>query len=56
MALPINVNDLIHQRKVERTRIEYKENWNPEPIIHTITAVLLKNSPRIFLLGETEEN
>ena len=38
MALPINVNDLIHQRKVERTRIEYKENWNPEPIIHTITA------------------
>ena len=38
MALPINVNDLIHQRKVERTRIEYKEDWNPEPIIHTITA------------------
>ena len=36
MALPINVNDLIHQRKVERTRIEYKENWNPEPIIHTM--------------------
>lgn len=24
MALPINVADLIHQRKVERTRIEYK--------------------------------
>ena len=38
MALPINVEDLIHQRKVERTRIEYKADWNPEPIIHSITA------------------
>lgn len=38
MALPINVVDLIHQRKVERTRIEYKADWNPEPIIHSITA------------------
>lgn len=33
MALPINVEDLIHPRKVERTRIEYKADWNPEPII-----------------------
>ena len=38
MPLPINVVDLIHQRKVERTRIEYKEGWNPEPIVHTIVA------------------
>ena len=38
MPLPINVEDLLYQRKVERTRIEYKEGWNPEPIIHTITA------------------
>ena len=38
MALPINVEDLIHWRKVERTRIEYKADWNPEPIIHTLTA------------------
>ena len=38
MALPINIDDLIHQRKVERTRIEYKSDWNPEPIIHSITA------------------
>lgn len=38
MALPINVDDLLHQRKVERTRIEYKEDWNPEPIVHTISA------------------
>ena len=38
MALPINVEDLLKQRKVERTRIEYKADWNPEPIIHTVTA------------------
>ena len=38
MALPINVDDLLRQRKVERSRIEYKADWNPEPIIHTLTA------------------
>ena len=38
MALPINIDDLLHQRKVERTRIEYKGDWNPEPVIHTISA------------------
>lgn len=30
MALSINVEDLLLQRKVERTRIEYKVDWNPE--------------------------
>ena len=38
MALPLNIEDLIHQRVVEQNRIEYKEGWNPEPIIHSITA------------------
>ena len=38
MALPINIDDLIHGRVVENSRIEYKADWNPEPIIHTITA------------------
>ena len=38
MALPINIDDLIHGRVVESSRIEYKADWNPEPIIHTITA------------------
>lgn len=38
MALPVNIVDLIHQRVVESTRIEYKGDWNPEPIIHSITA------------------
>ena len=38
MALPVNISDLIHQRVVESTRIEYKGDWNPEPVIHSITA------------------
>ena len=38
MSLPINIEELIQQRVVEQTRIEYKADWNPEPIIHSITA------------------
>jgi ATP-dependent DNA helicase RecG len=26
--LPINLNDLLHQRTVEGERIEYKAGWN----------------------------
>jgi ATP-dependent DNA helicase RecG len=28
--LPINLKDLLHQRKVEGERIEYKAGWNPD--------------------------
>lgn len=38
MALPININDLINCRTVESERIEFKEDWNPEIILHTICA------------------
>lgn len=38
MALPINISELIKGRVVESARIEYKANWNPEPIIHSICA------------------
>ena len=38
MALPINVSDLIQQRVIESARIEYKSDWNPEPILHSICA------------------
>ena len=27
--LPINLEDLLRQRKVEGDRIEYKKGWNP---------------------------
>lgn len=36
--LPFNINDLLKQRTVEGERIEYKEGWNPDPIIRTICA------------------
>ena len=38
MALPLNIDDLIHQRKVESARIEYKKNWNPEKVLHSVCA------------------
>ena len=59
MPLPINIEDLIRQRKVERTRIEYKADWNPEPIIHTITAFANdfdNMGGGYILIGVEEEN
>jgi len=38
MALPININELINGSTVEWERIEFKEGWNPEIILHTICA------------------
>lgn len=38
MALPININQLLHGSTVEWERIEFKEGWNPEIILHTICA------------------
>lgn len=46
MALQINVDGLIHQRKAERNRIEYKSDWNTEPVVHTITAFANSRSSR----------
>ena len=38
MALPVNIKELIEQRVVESTRIEYKSDWNPEAVLHSICA------------------
>ena len=38
MALPINVEDLLRQRKVETNRIEFKKGWNPDRIYRSICA------------------
>lgn len=38
MALPISIPDLINRRVVESARIEYKGDWNPAPILHSICA------------------
>lgn len=38
MALPINIEDLLRQRRVESNRIEFKKGWNPERIYRSICA------------------
>lgn len=38
MSIPINIDDLLNRRVVESTRIEFKSDFNPNPIIHSICA------------------
>lgn len=38
MALPVNIEQLIHGKAVEWERLEFKRGWNPEEIVHTICA------------------
>lgn len=38
MAIPADISELISGTTVESTRIEFKPDFNPEPIIHTICA------------------
>lgn len=38
MPLPINIENLIKGRSIESSRLEYKEGWNPERVLHTICA------------------
>ncbi|MCP4146422.1 MAG: ATP-binding protein, partial [bacterium] len=38
MALPINIEELITGQKIEWERLEFKEGWNPQDILHTICA------------------
>ncbi len=38
MALPINIENLIHARTVESARLEFKKGWNPEEVLKTMCA------------------
>ncbi|SRX75012.1 RNA-binding domain-containing protein [Aequorivita antarctica] len=38
MALPINLDVLLHGHSIEWERLEFKKGWNPEEIVHTICA------------------
>jgi ATP-dependent DNA helicase RecG len=38
MALPINIPDLFTGTVVEWERLEFKEGWNPEVVLHTLCA------------------
>lgn len=36
--IPLKLEKLLKGRTVEQNRVEYKEGWNPNDIIHTICA------------------
>ena len=38
MALPINITDLVNGQAIEWERLEFKQGWNPEEIVHTMGA------------------
>jgi len=38
MALPINIENLLHHKTIEWDRIELKRGWNPEDIVHSLCA------------------
>src|SRR5271156_2188876 len=38
MHLPINVDDVLHGQTVEWERLEFKQGWNPEAVLHTMCA------------------
>lgn len=59
MALPINVEELIRNNIVESTRIEYKSDWNPESVVHSVTAFandIDNTGGGYIILGIEEEN
>lgn len=38
MALPINIKALVHGNTIEWERLEFKQGWNPEDVIHSMCA------------------
>ena len=68
MSITINIEDLLQQRIVESSRIEYKKDWNPSTIIHSICAfandiendtfpgVAVSNDPSHYVQDEPQSN
>ena len=38
LSLPISLDDVLRGRSVEWERLEYKQGWNPESVLHSICA------------------
>ena len=38
MALPVNIEELIHGNTIEWERLEFKQGWNPEAVVRTMCA------------------
>lgn len=59
MALPTNIKNILNDKIVESVRLELKESWNPESILHTICAFAndINNfSGGYIVIGIDEEN
>jgi len=38
MTLPVNISELVQGKVVEWERLEFKEGWNPEDVLHSVCA------------------
>lgn len=38
MALPVNISELVNGNTIEWERLEFKQGWNPEDVIHTMCS------------------
>ncbi len=59
MPIPISIEKLLYDRVVEGTRIDYKADWNPEPVVHTICAFandIDNQGGGYIILGIEDEN
>jgi len=59
MALPVNIDELLHGNTIEWDCIELKKGWNPEKILHSICAFAndINNLDGGYLIiGVEEEN
>jgi ATP-dependent DNA helicase RecG len=59
MALPVNIDELLHGNTIEWDRIELKKGWNPEKILHSMCAFAndINNlDGGYIILGVEEEN
>lgn len=59
MSLPINVEDLILERVVESTRLDYKKGFDPNTVIHSICAFandIDNTGGGYIIIGIEEEN
>ena len=47
MSLPVNLEEMLQGRSVEGERLEFKEGWNPEPIMHTLQKQIVQMGHKI---------
>ena len=59
MGLPINIDELVHGNTVEWERLEFKQGWNPEDVIHSMCAFandINSWSGGYIIIGIAEDN